>query len=320
MDLAPREAIAAYRSWRSFKKGEFTAEGALPAAVDDLSAFSEVAAEARDADVVIAVVGLSPEMEGEQGDGNERSTLNIPRVQEKLLEALFAAGKPVVMVLLGGSPMAVGRLAGKAAAVLLGWYPGGEGGDAIADVLFGDESPAGRLPVTFYESEAQLPEFRDYRMRGRTYRYFDGTPLWPFGFGLSFTTFAYADARVLTPALRPGEPVHVAVTVKNTGARAGDEVVQLYVTNESATVPVPIRQLAGFARVRLAPGASRTVTLVIRPEHLSVIDDRGKRVAQPSKYLVTAGGCQPGWGARSTSGVPAPVRFETAGPTKELAP
>jgi beta-glucosidase len=318
MDLAPREAIAAYRSWRT--RGEYAIEGVLPAEVDDLSAFAEVAAEARAADAVIAVVGLSPEMEGEQGDGNERSTLNIPRVQEKLLEALFAAGKPVVVVLLGGSAMAVGRLAEKAAAVLLGWYPGGEGGRAIADVLFGDESPAGRLPVTFYESASQLPEFRDYRMRGRTYRYFAGMPLWPFGFGLAYTTFAYADLRVPAAAPRPGEPVNVAVTVKNTGARAGDEVVQLYLTNESATVPVPIRQLAGFARVRLGPGASRTVTLTIRPEHLSVIDDRGTRVALPAKYLVAAGGCQPGWGARSTSGEPLTARFETAGPAKELAP
>jgi beta-glucosidase len=320
MDLAPREAIAAYRSWRSFKKGEYAIEGTLPAEVDDLSAFAEVAAEARAADAVIAVVGLSPEMEGEQGDGNERSTLNIPRVQEQLLEALFAAGKPVVIVLIGGSAMAVGRLAAKAAAVLLGWYPGGEGGDAIADVLFGDESPAGRLPVTFYESEAQLPAFGDYRMRGRTYRYFHGAPLWPFGFGLGYTTFSYADLRVPAAPPKPGEPVNVSVTVKNTGTRAGDEVVQLYVSNESATVPVPIRQLAGFARVRLAPGASRTVALAIRPEHLSVIDDCGKRLAQPARYLVAAGGCQPGWGAHSTSGEPLTARFETVGPGRELAP
>jgi beta-glucosidase len=320
MDLAPREAIAAYRSWRSFKKGEFALEGALPAEVEDLSAFAEVAAEAREADAVIAVVGLSPEMEGEQGDGNERSTLNIPRVQEKLLEALFTAGKPVVIVLLGGSAMAVGRLAGKAAAMLLGWYPGGEGGDAIADVLFGDESPAGRLPVTFYESEAQLPEFRDYRMQGRTYRYFQGAPLWPFGFGLSYTTFSYADLRVPASPPQPGEPVRVSVTVHNTGTRAGDEVVQLYVTNESATVPVPIRQLAGFARVRVGPGASRSLEFTIRLEHLSVIDEKGARVALPATYLVAVGGCQPGWGARSTSGEPVTGRFQTAGPAKELAP
>ncbi len=320
MDLAPREAIAAYRSWRSFKKGEYAVEGALPADVENLTAFAEVAAEAREADVVIAVVGLSPEMEGEQGDGNERSTLDIPRVQEKLLEALFAAGKPVVIVLLGGSAMAVGRLAGKAAAVLLGWYPGGEGGAAIADVLFGDESPAGRLPVTFYESEAQLPEFRDYRMRGRTYRYFAGAPLWPFGFGLAYTTFAYSDLRVPASPPKPGDPVRVSVKVTNTGTRAGDEVVQLYVTNESAAVPVPIRQLAGFTRVRLAPGASRTVEFAIRPEHLSVIDEEGKRVALPSHYLIAAGGCQPGWGTRSTSGEPVSARFVTAGTARELTP
>jgi beta-glucosidase len=209
MDLQPREAIAAYRSWRSYQKGEYAIEGALPPDVEDLSAFAEVAAEAREADAVVAVVGLSPEMEGEQGDGNERTRLSIPRVQEKLLEALFAAGKPVVLVLLGGSPMAIGPIAEKAAAVLLGWYPGGEGGAAIADVLFGDENPAGRLPVTFYASETQLPEFRDYRMKGRTYRYFDGAPLWPFGFGLSYTTFAYCDLCVDTQDPRPGDPVNV---------------------------------------------------------------------------------------------------------------
>jgi beta-glucosidase len=320
MDLEPREAIAAYRSWRSFKKGEFAIEGTLPPDVEDLSAFAGVVAEAREADAVVAVVGLSPEMEGEQGDGNERTKLAIPRVQERLLEALFTAGKPVVIVLLGGSSMAVGPLAEKAAAVLLGWYPGGEGGAAIADVLFGDENPAGRLPVTFYASEAQLPEFRDYRMRGRTYRYFAGEPLWPFGFGLSYATFAYTDLRVLNPSPKPGDPVDVSVAVTNTGGRAGDEVVQLYATNETATVPVPIRQLAGFARVRLAPGASRKVEFTIRPEHLSVIDDRGKRVAGPATFLIAAGGCQPGWGARSTSGEPVTARFTTFGPVKELEP
>jgi beta-glucosidase len=320
MDLEPREAIAAYRSWRSYQKGEYAIEAALPPEVEDLSAFAEVAAEARDADAVVAVVGLSPEMEGEQGDGNERTTLAIPRVQEKLLEALFAAGKPLVLVLLGGSPMAIGPIAEKAAAVLLGWYPGGEGGAAIADVLFGDENPAGRLPVTFYASEAQLPEFRDYRMKGRTYRYFDGAPLWPFGFGLSYTTFAYSDLRVDTQDPRPGDPVNVSVTVKNTGERPGDEVVQLYVADETATVPVPIRQLAGFARVRLASGASRKVAFTIRSDHLSVIDEGGKRVARPARYLLAAGGCQPGWGGRSTSGEPVTVRLSTAGPARQLAP
>lgn len=320
MDLAPREAIAAYRSWRSYQKGEYAIEGALPREVEDLTAFADTVAEARQADVVIAVIGLSPEMEGEQGDGNERTRLSIPRVQERLAEALFTAGRPVVLVLLGGSPMAVGALAEKAAAVLLGWYPGGEGGAAIADVLFGDESPAGRLPVTFYASEDQLPDFRDYRMKGRTYRYFAGTPLWPFGFGLSYTSFAYRDLRAPAAPPKPGDPVSVSVTVANTGRRAGDEVVQLYVTNESAAVPVPIRQLAGFARVRLAPGASRTVEFTIRSEHLSVIDEEGRRLALPGRYLLAAGGCQPGWGERSTSGEPLTARFETAGPARELAP
>lgn len=216
--------------------------------------------------------------------------------------------------------MSVNWAAENADAMLIAWYPGGEGGDAVADVLFGDCNPAGRLPVTFYKSVDQLPPFRDYRMVGRTYRYFRGQPLYPFGYGLSYTRFSYSGLIAPPGPVSTGSTAQVSVDVRNAGERAGDEVVQVYLTNERATVPVPVRQLVGFERITLAPGESRRLSFTISAEQMSVIDDRGKRVVAPSAYLVVTGGSQPGFEGESTSGPFLSARFETTGQVVELAP
>jgi beta-glucosidase len=320
MNLSPREPVLAKTGWRSPDKGEIAREGPLAPDVKDLTAFNDVVLEARTADAIVAVVGISPELEGEQGEGAERTTLDIPAVQEHLLRALRSAGRPLVVVLMGGSAMSVNWAAENADAILLAWYPGGEGGDAVADVLFGDVSPAGRLPVTFYKSVEQLPEFRDYRMEGRTYRYFRGQPLFPFGYGLSYTRFSYSGLSISTGPVPVGTPLELRVDVRNVGARAGDEVVQVYLTNETAAVPVPVRQLVRFARLSLAPAESRTVSFRIGPEQMSVIDNRGKRVLGAGRYLVAVGGTQPGFEGESTSGPTLIARYETAGQEQELEP
>jgi beta-glucosidase len=179
-------------------------------------------------------------------------------------------------------------------AILEEWYPGQAAGTAIADALFGHVSPGGRLPVTVYRSVDQLPPFDDYAMAGRTYRYFTGEPLFPFGHGLSYTTFAYENLRV--PAqVRAGDTVRVSVDVRNTGARAGDEVVQLYVTDLEASVPVPVRALAGFQRVSLAAGERRAVTFAVAPRAFTRIDASGARVGEAGAFRISVGGKQPGF-------------------------
>lgn len=255
------------------------------------------------ADVIVAVLGLSQRLEGEEMgihiegfSGGDRTSLNLPANQEELLSALTATGKPVIVVLMNGGPVSSPQAQEKAAAVLLAGYPGVEGGSAIADVLFGDYNPAGRLPVTYYSSVEQLPPFEEYDMANRTYRYFTGTPLYPFGYGLSYTTFAYSDLEVPRSVVA-GEEVRVRVTVTNTGKMAGDEVVQLYITDEKASTPRPLRQLEGFRRISLHPGESRVVEFTLKPEQFSIINNREVRVIEPGWFTVFAGGGQPGTAA-----------------------
>jgi beta-glucosidase len=180
-------------------------------------------------------------------------------------------------------------------AIVEAWYPGEEGGTAIADVLFGDYNPAGRLPVTFYKSVADLPPFTDYRMQGRTYRYFKGEPLYPFGFGLSYTSFKYDNLKLSATKIATGADLRVTAEVQNTGTRAGDEVVQMYVSHSGASVPVPIRSLAGIDRVSLKPGERRNISFTLTPDQLSVIDNRGRRMVEPGEFEITVGGKQPGF-------------------------
>ena len=287
---------------------------------------------ARDSDVTVMVLGLSAGLEGEQMDvdapgfkGGDRTSLDLPEAQERLLEAVQATGKPVVLVLMSGSALSVSWAAAHVPAILQAWYPGEEAGTAVADVLFGETNPAGRLPVTFYRSVDQLPPFEDYSMANRTYRYFTGEPLFPFGYGLSYTHFEYSDltltceggdrnkhcagerarghlkgqpavAGLAKPAtFASGEAVQVAVTVRNAGAREGDEVVQLYLRDIAASVPVPVRSLAGFRRIHLAPGQSQVVTFSVAPEQMTVVRDDGTRVEEPGTFRVEVGGKQAGF-------------------------
>jgi beta-glucosidase len=198
-----------------------------------------------------------------------------------------------VLVLLNGSALAVSWAADNVPAIVEAWYPGQAGGQAVADVLFGNYNPGGRLPVTFYKSLEDLPPFADYRMEGRTYRYFRGEPLYPFGYGLSYTTFVYSNLQLSAPTIARDETITISADVKNTGGRAGDEVAQLYVSNLTASVPTPIRQLAGFERVHLEPGQTKTIAFTLTPRQLSVIDEEGRRVVEPGKFRVALGGHQP---------------------------
>jgi len=270
---------------------------------EDTASFAAAIALAKRADVVIFVGGISQQVEGEEGQREgvaggrrsrgDRDDLNLPSVQEKLLQALHATGKPVILVLLNGSALAVNWASEHLPAIVEAWYPGEEGGTALAEVLFGDYNPAGRLPVTFYKSVADLPPFEDYRMEGRTYRYFRGEPLFPFGYGLSYTTFAYSHLRLSARTIAPTETLTVSVDVQNVGQRAGDEVVQLYTSDVVASVPVPIRQLGGFTRLHLKPGEKQTVTFTLSPRQLSLIDAAGRRVIEPGEFQLAVGGRQP---------------------------
>ncbi len=261
----------------------------------------EAVRAARQADVAIVVLGISAALEGEEMTvrtegfrGGDRTDISLPKGQEALLEAVNATGKPVVLVLLNGSALAVNWANEHVPAILDAWYPGEEGGTAVADVLFGDYNPGGRLPVTFYKSVDQLPPFTDYSMHGRTYRYFKGEPLFPFGFGLSYTKFNYDNLQLSASKLQAGKELRITADVQNVGNRAGDEVVQLYVSDVTASVPVAIRSLAGTNRVFLKPGEKRRVAFTLSPTQMSLIDDNGKRVIEPGEFRISVGGSQPG--------------------------
>jgi beta-glucosidase len=282
---------------------------------------------AKQADAVVLVLGISSKLEGEEMNvqepgfkGGDRTDINLPQRQQGLLEAVAATGKPIVVVLLSGSALAVNWANEHANAILQAWYPGEEGGAAIADVLFGDYNPAGRLPVTFYKSVDQLPPFDNYSMDGRTYRFFKGGPLYPFGYGLSFTRFKYSGLSFATPTVSPTQGVTVTTTVENAGDREGDEVVQLYVTDVAASVRVPLRSLAGVERVHLKPGEKRVVSFTLQPRQLSVITDDGRTVVEPGEFKVTIGGKQPGFTGSADAATTSSIegRFSVTGTTTEL--
>ncbi len=261
----------------------------------------EALAAAKSADVVVMMMGLSPRLEGEEMTvnvpgfkGGDRVDLGLPRVQEELIRAVAAVGKPVVLVLLSGSAVAVNWEAEHIPAIIEAWYPGQAAGTALADILFGTCNPAGRLPVTFYKSADQIPPFSNYNMEGKTYRYFKGEPLFPFGHGLSYTTFAYSSLK-LPSSVRAGENVSISVDVKNSGNRSGEEVVQLYVTEPEASAPVPIRSLQGFRRMQLKAGETKTVLFALTPRQLSLIDAELKRIVEPGTIEISVGGKQPGF-------------------------
>lgn len=259
------------------------------------------------ADVVVAFVGLSPDLEGEEMpldipgfDGGDRTTLKLPPVQRKMLKALAATGKPLVVVLMNGSSLAVNWVQKHAAAILEAWYPGEVGGTAVAETLAGSNNPSGRLPLTFYKSVAQLPTFSQYSMKGRTYRYFHWDPLYPFGYGLSYASFAFSNLHLSTSDVQAGQPLNVEADVKNTSGVAGDEVAELYIEYPN-TPGDPIRALKGFERVHLAPGATKRVTFTLDPRDLSTVTPKGVRVVRPGHYTVFVGGSQPVEGAKGVS-------------------
>ncbi|SDQ31455.1 beta-glucosidase [Pseudoxanthomonas sp. CF125] len=260
------------------------------------------------ADAVVAFVGLSPDVEGEElkvdvlgFDGGDRNAIALPAMQQTLLERAKADGKPLIVVLMSGSAVALNWAQQHADAILAAWYPGQSGGTAIAQVLAGDFNPGGRLPVTFYRSTKDLPAYVSYDMKGRTYRYFTGTPLYPFGHGLSYATFAYDAPRLSTPTLKAGEPLRASVRVRNSGERTGDEVVQIYLERVHSEPPQrlqsPIRSLVGFKRVTLQPGESREVSFELDARKLSDVDSAGQRAVEAGDYRVFVGGGQPGTGA-----------------------
>ena len=252
--------------------------------------FTEALAAADRAEVVVMCLGLSPQTEGEEGSaafseaGGDRLHLDLPGVQQELLEAVCALGKPVALVLLGGSAVAVTWGNERVPAILAAWYPGEEGGTAVADVLFGDYTPAGRLPVTFVKSLDQLPPFDDYSMRARTYRYMEEEPLYPFGFGLSYTTFVYSNLSLSGERISTDETLDISVQVENTGRRSGDEVVQLYLCDLEASATVPVRQLAGFQRIPLGPGEKKQVRFTLTPREMALIDEEGRAVLEPGRF------------------------------------
>jgi beta-glucosidase len=272
---------------------------------------------AQRADLIVAVLGLAGELEGEEMpikiegfSGGDRTSLDLPRAQQQVLEDLVATGKPVVLVLMNGSALAVNWADQHVNAILEAWYPGEEGGTAVAEALAGDFSPGGRLPLTFYKSVDQLPAFEDYNMKGRTYRYFTGQPLYPFGYGLSYTTFEYSNLNFDKPSLDATDNLTASVDVKNTGKMAGDEVVEVYLTHPGVD-GAPVRALAGFHRVHVEPGATEHVQITVPNRQLSVVAADGTRKIVSGDLQVWVGGGQPvsREGLPKTAGVSGSVKI-----------
>jgi beta-glucosidase len=264
----------------------------------------------RDADAIVFVGGISPQLEGEEMPvavpgfkGGDRTSIMLPVVQTELLKSLKSTGKPVVFIMMTGSALATPWESENIPAILNAWYGGQSAGTAVADVLFGDHNPAGRLPVTFYKSDNDLPSFMNYDMTGRTYRYFKGEPLYPFGYGLSYTTFNYSGLASAGSIAR-NKNMRVTVSVKNTGNRDGEEVVQLYIAHSNSKGKAPIKALKGFQRIYLKAGQSKQVTFQLTPEQLSVVDEKNGNLYQPTGTVtISVGGGQPGVKTPTTSNV-----------------
>jgi beta-glucosidase len=283
----------------------------------DTSGFAEAVRIARDADAVIMVLGEHQDMSAE---ARNRTSVDLPGVQQQLLEAVHATGKPLVVVLMNGRPLSIPWLDENVPAILEAWYLGVQMGPAVADVLFGDYNPAGRLPVSFPRTVGQLPLYYNHKNTGRppreaeryTSKYIDvpWTPLYPFGHGLSYTTFDYSDPRLSASQIRATDSLTVQVQVTNTGARAGDEVVQLYVRDDVASVTRPVRELRGFERISLEPGQSRTVSFTLHPRDLAFYDQRMRRVVEPGSFTV--------WVGASSADERQRTRFDVVGDVREI--
>ncbi len=302
-DTAPHMLEVYYSHSGEQASGGLTMKWAAPAQ----ALLDEAVAAAKQSDIVVAFTGLSPQLEGEEMDvkipgfaGGDRVSIGLPAAQQALLEAVAATGKPVVVVNLSGSAVALTWAKEHAAAIVQAWYPGVAGGTAIAETLAGTANPAGRLPVTFYAGVDDLPAFTDYSMKNRTYKYYAGTPLWGFGYGLSYSNFRYNEAKLQGGAtVAAGKPVTATVAVRNTGKVAGDEVVEAYLHTPEADGPR--YSLAGFQRVHLNAGESRNVTFTLNDRALSSVAANGERAVLPGTYQLWVGGAQPAAGAAATT-------------------
>jgi len=288
------EAGRFYRVKLSYANRGLDPQIQLMWALPDVDYETQALEVANKAEVVVMVMGLSPRLEGEEMPiqidgfaGGDRTDIKMPATQENLLKKIHALGKPVVLVINNGSALAVSWAAENIPAIVDAWYPGQAGGAALADVLFGDINPAGRLPVTFYKSVDDLPPFEDYKVEGRTYRYFNGKPLFPFGHGLSYTTFEYSNLQISEQDVQAGDKVVVKVDITNKGLRAGDEVVQLYIRQiEGARSAM---KLKGFSRLSLAPGECKTVTFHLHTNQLGLYDNEMRYMVQPQAVIVLIG-------------------------------
>jgi beta-glucosidase len=294
-DTRPR-AFTLELSHKAGRSGSMTLSWKAPLA----ALRAEAVEAARKSDVVVAFVGLNAWLEGEEMPlkvpgfvGGDRTHIELPASQLAMIDAVAATGKPLVIVTQSGSAIALGARGNKARAIIQAWYPGEQGGQAIADVIKGVYNPSGRLPVTFYRSTAELPPFESYGMANRTYRYFTGQPEYAFGHGLSYTRFEYSDLKVETPNVSAGRPQTVSVRIRNTGKVEGDEVAQLYLS-ASGYPGAPLRSLKGFDRVHLAPGQSKVVKFDLSPRDMAFADEKGVMRLQPASYRVWVGGGQPG--------------------------
>lgn len=293
-----------------YAQGCELAEGLSSIKKDSIEKIKQKAIQvAKESDVVIMFMGLSPNLEGEEMNvtidgfkGGDRTKLDLPSNQEALIKEIKELGKPIVLVLLNGSALSINWENKNIPAIIETWYPGQAAGTAIADVLFGDYNPAGRLPVTFYSSVNDLPSFDEYNMTTQTYRYFKGNVIYPFGYGLSYTNFHYDNLKI-NHQNKAGNEVKLSVDVKNTGKVSGDEVVQVYVSNKTSTGHIPIRALKAFKRVYIKAGETKTVNLTIKPDAFSIINDDNKRVIVHGKFEVTVGGGQPDVKMKTASNV-----------------
>jgi beta-glucosidase len=263
----------------------------------DEQGIEKALAVARESDVVVLVLGLSQLDEGEETD---RRSLALPGQQSALLAALLASPTPVVLVTLGGSPLDLSEADQGAAAILHAWYPGQDGGAAIADVVFGSYNPAGRLPVTFPGSAEMLPSFTDYSMQGRTYRFSEKPVLYPFGFGLSYARFSYEKLEVTSPIIEAGNPLAVSVQIANISTRAGDEVVQFYLRplELASNYKAPLISLKKFSRIHILPGATEKIAVTLSPQDLAVLDENNRWVIAAGKYMLYAAAANPLGGRR----------------------
>jgi len=298
-----------YRLTLEYWQGEGKANVRLSAGHFEKNDFNKLVDRIKDADVIIYAGGISPQLEGEEMrvdypgfNGGDRTTILLPAIQTELMKSLNAIGKPVVFVMMTGSAIAIPWENENIPAIVNAWYGGQAAGTAIADVLFGDYNPAGRLPVTFYKNDSDLPGFSNYSMDGRTYRYFTGEALYPFGYGLSYTTFKY-DQLVKPATLGKGKKLTITARVTNTGKRSGEEVVELFVSHPGLQTKAPLRALKGFKRISLKPGESKIVSFTLSPEQLSLRNNDGNLYQPAGKIMISVGGGQPDILNKTTSNV-----------------